>query len=52
MGKRLLFSVVGAAMGTMVGLLIAVPAGNNAALYICAALGFAVTFVTLGRVKG
>jgi hypothetical protein len=48
MAKRLMLVVVGAGMGSLVGLLLAAAGAGAAGIVICAALGAVVPLLVLG----
>jgi hypothetical protein len=51
MGKRIMLAVVGAGIGSLLGLLISFLGAGNSALIVCAALGAIVPLLVLGKPK-
>jgi len=51
MGKRIMLAVVGAGIGSLIGLLISFLGAGNIALIVCAVLGAIVPLLVLGKPK-
>jgi hypothetical protein len=49
MGKRVFAAVVGAGIGSLVGLLFAFLGAGNMALFVCAAIGAILPLLILGQ---
>lgn len=49
MGKRIMLAVVGAGIGSLVGLLFSFLGAGNRALILCAAAGAVIPLLVLGR---